>query len=193
MRITVANLKGGTAKTTSSVYLALALGGRTLLVDADPQGSALRWSEHAGASFGVPVVALPVGDLDRRIPELAQSYDHVVIDTPPGSLPIVRSAVMAADRVVIPLSPSHLEFDRLAPTLRLLAEVEAFRPQLEAYVLLVRTKPATLTYRAAAARLQQLGMPILAAIVPAREEIIRAFGTAPSHQAYTAAAGELVA
>ena len=43
MRLAVINLKGGTGKTTSAVYLAAALArrGRTLLVDADPQGSAL--------------------------------------------------------------------------------------------------------------------------------------------------------
>ena len=67
MRLTVCNLKGGTGKTMSSVYLAAGLSrrGRTLAVDADPQGSLLSWSEEAaaaGTEFGFPVVALPVKD-----------------------------------------------------------------------------------------------------------------------------------
>ena len=49
MKITVANVKGGVGKTTTAMFLAagLARHGRTLLVDADPKGSALRWSEQA--------------------------------------------------------------------------------------------------------------------------------------------------
>jgi chromosome partitioning protein len=47
MRLAVVNLKGGTGKTTSATALAMSLSarGRTLLIDADPQGSALAWSE----------------------------------------------------------------------------------------------------------------------------------------------------
>ena len=54
MRAAVVNLKGGTAKSTSAMYLAAALArrGRTLLVDCDPQGSALTWAEDAEADGG---------------------------------------------------------------------------------------------------------------------------------------------
>lgn len=48
MILTVANLKGGTSKTTTAAYLAHALaelGQRVLVVDADPQGSISRWAE----------------------------------------------------------------------------------------------------------------------------------------------------
>ena len=44
--VTIANLKGGSAKTTSAAFLAHAFherGRKVVLVDADPQGSALRW------------------------------------------------------------------------------------------------------------------------------------------------------
>ncbi len=46
MRVTVLNLKGGTGTTTTAVYLAggPARNGRTLLIDADPQRSALSWA-----------------------------------------------------------------------------------------------------------------------------------------------------
>jgi cellulose biosynthesis protein BcsQ len=60
MRLAVINLKGGTGKTVTAVHLAAALAGqgRPLLVDAEPQGSALSWSEQAEA-LTFAVVGIP--------------------------------------------------------------------------------------------------------------------------------------
>ena len=47
MILSALNQKGGSGKTTLAVHLAMALvrqGARVLLIDADPQGSALDWS-----------------------------------------------------------------------------------------------------------------------------------------------------
>src|SRR4051794_19331169 len=143
MRVAVVNLKGGTGKTTTAIYLAagLARQERTLLVDSDPQGSALSWSETA-EHFSFPVIGLPVRDIHRRINQLAPDYAHVVVDTPPGEIPVVRSALLAAEVVVLPIQPSMLDLDRLRPTLELLAEVESINPAL-VYVLLTRVRRGT--------------------------------------------------
>ena len=55
MIITVASLKGGQAKTTSAVHLAALLGAdaQTLLVDGDPNRSALNWHKRKGFPFEV--------------------------------------------------------------------------------------------------------------------------------------------
>lgn len=84
MRLAVVNLKGGTGKTTSATALAWALStrGRTLLVDTDPQGSALAWSEEA--SFPFPTIGLPVRDVHTRLIQVGADYEHIVIDTPSG-------------------------------------------------------------------------------------------------------------
>ena len=50
LSLALANLKPGTGKTTSAVWLAhvfVQAGNRVLLVDADPSGSALEWSDLA--------------------------------------------------------------------------------------------------------------------------------------------------
>ena len=72
MRTAVVNLKGGTAKSTSAMFLAAALSkrGRTLLVDCDPQGSALTWAEDAeddGGELGFNVVSIPTRDVKKRV------------------------------------------------------------------------------------------------------------------------------
>jgi chromosome partitioning protein len=82
--VAVVTLKGGSGKTTSAVFLAhewAALGPGVLLVDADPQATALRWSEQAG--FEVSTLALPVKDLHSRLPGIAgDRYDLGVVELP---------------------------------------------------------------------------------------------------------------
>lgn len=176
MQITIANLKGGAGKTTTAVYLANALSssGRTLLIDADPQGSALSWSETAG-DFPLPVVAAPVKDLQKRVPQLAEGYKHVVIDTPPGELAITRSAMLAATTVLIPIPPSLMDLDRLRPTLELLAEIENLHePQV--VCLLTRVRKGTRSSKAAREVLAELGLNVLDAEVSLREGYANGFG-----------------
>lgn len=194
VQLALAGLKGGTAKTTSSVFLAhvLAQAGPTLLVDTDPQGSALSWSE--AASFPVPTIALPVRDVHRRLPQLAAGYAHTILDTPPGDLPIVRSALLAADVVVIPLPPTAIDLDRLRPTLELLAELENLRiGDVDVRVLLTRVRSRTRTARTAREVLVDLGLPVLDAEIPLRESYAGAFGApVPESPDYAAVAAELL-
>ena len=176
MRLAVLNLKGGTGKTTSAVFLSggLNLDGPTMLIDADPQGSALSWSEAAGG-FEFPVVSLPVRDLHRRVPQLARGYKHLVIDTPPGDEGIVRSALLSADLALIPIPPSLMDLDRLMPTLELLSEVEPLNP-VRVLVLLTRVRRNTRSARAAREALAELGMPVMETEIPLKEAYAAAFG-----------------
>jgi chromosome partitioning protein len=114
LSLALANLKPGTGKTTSAVWLAHVFaqaGNRVLLVDADPAGSALEWSDLAAmdphlaapeAAFPFRIVALPSRELHRRVPEIAQADDVVIIDAPQleDHAGIARSALRYADRCI---------------------------------------------------------------------------------------------
>lgn len=192
VRLAVINLKGGTGKTVTAVHLAAALArqGRTLLVDADPQGSALSWSEEA-AELPCAVVGLPVRDLHRRLQQLLPGFAHVVIDTPPGDRAIVRSAIAAAEVAVVPIPPSIMDLDRLQPTLDLVAEVAVLTP-VPVFVLLTRVRPATRSGRLTREVLSEIGVSLLESQIPLRESLNTSFGTVPTEDPYRPVLDELM-
>lgn len=193
MRVAIVNLKGGTGKTVTAMHLAAALAkqGRTLLVDADPQGSALSWSEEAdGLPFAV--VGLPVRDVHKRLNDLLPGLTHAVIDTPPGDRGIVRGAIAAAGVVVVPIPPSIIDLDRLGPTLDLIAEIDATSPT-HTFVLLTRVRAATRSGKLTREILAEMGVSLLDTQIPLRENLSTSFGTVPSRDnPYQAVLDELM-
>ena len=184
MIFSILNLKGGTAKTTSAMYLAMALqkaspprGGRTLLIDADPQGSALSWSELA-QNLDVSVIGLPVKDLQKRLKQFLPDYSHIIVDNPPGNIAIVRSSLLIADIALLTIPPSLLDIDRLRPTLELLEEVEDFN-KFEVFTLLTRVRRGTKSSKAAREVLNELGLRVLKAEIPLLESYAGSFGLQP--------------
>jgi len=105
------------------------------VINADPQGSALDWSAHR-AKEAVPrlfgVIGLACDTVHREAPELARHADHVVIDGPRRVVALLRSALLAADLVLIPAQPSPFDGWASAEMLKLLDEARIFRPQLVA-------------------------------------------------------------
>ncbi len=131
-------------------------------------------------------------DLHRRLPQLADGYTHLVLDTPPGDPAIVRSALMASEVALLPIPPSLMDLDRLRPTLELLAEVEPLNT-LSVQVLLTRVRRGTKSAKAARDVLAELGLPVLEAEIPLREGYATAFGLTPEDLGeYEAALDELL-
>ncbi len=168
MILALLNQKGGVGKTTLALHIAgawAAQGGRVLVIDADPQGSALDWSQQRDRE-GLPrlfgVLGLPREVLHRELPDMARDVDHLVIDGPPRVTGIARSALLAADVVLIPATPSPLDGWASAEMLRLLDEARVFRPGLVARMLLNRCAARTVIARETAQALEDHDPPMLA-------------------------------
>jgi chromosome partitioning protein len=106
--IGVLNMKGGSGKSTIATNLARGLQehGETCIVDADPQGTALRWDNATPEDADMPAVFAASLPLDKRIPALAKGWDYVVVDGAAKAKNRTRQCVQAADVVLVPVRPS---------------------------------------------------------------------------------------
>ncbi|QRG08914.1 AAA family ATPase [Xanthobacter dioxanivorans] len=174
MIVALLNQKGGVGKTTLALHLAGAWasrGKRVTLVDADPQGSALDWSEQRareGSKRLFGVVGLARDTLHREAPELARDADHVVIDGPPRVAGLMRSALLAADLVLIPVQPSPFDGWASAEMLALLKEARIYRPELAARFVLNRCGARTVLARETAETLADHDPPVLMSTIGQR-------------------------
>ena len=184
MRLGLVSSKGGTGKTTSAVSLAMVLHrlGRTLAVDCDPQGSLMSWSEEAaeqGRPLPFTVVSMPTRDVHVRLGDLGAGDEHVVVDTPPGDLGIIRSAILASSVVLVPVSPTGLDLNRIRPTFEILAEIGVSHP-VDVGVLLTKVRRGTRSARSAREILAGNGYPALNTEIPLAEHFAAAFGSVPA-------------
>jgi chromosome partitioning protein len=192
--IAIGNVKGGTSKTTTAVFLAHALrekGRRVVLVDADPQASAVEWSALAPNGFPFPVMPRPTRTLYAELDDfLPPGIDTVVIDTPPvderGG--IVLAAARAASVVVAPVAPSPIEYTRLHRMAALVTEASEYRSDrpVPLAVLLSRTVAGTVSYRVWREQAEDDGYWCLKSEVRFLQQFAQAYGQSLVNVGYTA-------
>ena len=165
--IALLNQKGGAGKTTLATHLAgefVMQGQRVTLLDADPQGSALDWAQRRAQSghgrlYGV--FGLARDSLHQEAPAIALQADFVVIDGPPRVAALARSALLAADLVLIPVQPSAYDVWASHEMVQLITEARVFRPQLRAAFVINRRVVGTVIGREARAALADQPFPAL--------------------------------
>lgn len=164
MIISIQNQKGGVGKTTLAVHLSYAFalkGGRVLLIDADPQGSALDWAAAREEKPLFNVVGLSRPTIHRDIEELGKGYDHILIDGPPRVTELARSAIIASDVVIIPVQPSPYDVWAAQEVVTLIKEATIYKENLKSAFVINRKITNTAIGRDVAEALSGYEVPVL--------------------------------
>ena len=162
--ISVLNQKGGVGKTTLAVHVATAFsqqGAKVLLLDADPQGSALDWAAVRPDATTFPVVGLPRPTLHRDIQSLLPDYDLIVIDGPPRVNELARSAIMASDLVLIPVQPSPYDIWAAKEIVDIIKDASVFKENLKSAFVINRKIVNTAIGRDVSEALSGYELPVL--------------------------------
>ena len=150
MLVSIASFKGGVGKTTTAVHLSeyFQKKGKTVLVDGDPNRSAMSWSERGHFSF----LVIDESELESR----AGEFSNIIIDTPARpSAEELKTLSEESDLLLIPTKPDALSLDAL---LKIVASLQSFDAQ-NYKVLLTLVPPRSNAARDAKAMFDEIGVP----------------------------------
>lgn len=178
MILSLVSQKGGASKSTLAVSIAwelLARGGKVLVVDTDPQQTVLEVGATAAANNrAAPTVVAMGKDLYRpdQLPRLAESFDHVIIDTPGRSGELQNAALMVSDMALVPVGQAAADIWALTSTLEVVSKAQSLRAMhgnpLKAALVIARRLPRTALGKALRETLAASGLPVLEAETTAR-------------------------
>lgn len=162
--------KGGVGKTTLAVNLAAAAveaGRAAVVLDADPQGSALRWAAGGGLE-GVAVRPARTGNLRAFLGDVGAAVRTVgagglvVLDVPPGDARTAAWALQAVDLAILPLGASPLDVWAVEDAITAVGAAREHGDGVHplAGLLPSRLIPGTVLARELAAALAAHGVPI---------------------------------
>jgi cellulose biosynthesis protein BcsQ len=128
--------------------------------------------------------------LAKRVQDIQGDWKHIVIDTGraagTGEDPILRSALMVADVLLIPTGAAVLDVRQIGAVLDMVTDLEPVH-HVEARVLLTRVRAGTTSLREAREGLTTAGWPLMQMQVGLRESYAAAYGsviTNPQEFAY---------
>lgn len=170
--------KGGVGKTTLSIHLADALvrrGARVLLIDADPQQTAMKWSTIRAGENPFSVIAMAKPTLHKELRPIAADYTDIVIDGPPRIHELTKSIILSTDQVVIPVQPSPADVWATSETVDLINEGRVFKETLKSVIVVNRKIVNTVLARDVREALRTLNTPVLEADISQRVAFAEAF------------------
>jgi chromosome partitioning protein len=180
MIISVQNQKGGVGKTTLAIHISHALcllGYRVLLIDADPQGSARDWAASRQGEPLFSVMGIDRPSIHKEIPLISPNYDHILIDGPPRVTDLARSAIVAADLVLVPVQPSPYDVWAAKEVIDLIKEASIFRESLKSVFVVNRKIANTAIGRDVNEALASYQIPVLKSQITQRVSFAESAGT----------------
>lgn len=180
--VLIAAQKGGAGKSTLAAHFgALAeRDGRTLLIDADPQGSLAFWYERRAA--GLPLLAkVGAADVAGTLDDArAEGIAWTIIDSPPHNAPLIGSLMSRATVTIVPVRPGPFDLAAVGATLDMARTLKApLACVLNACPPITRENETAIVSEARAV-LASMGAPVLPGQVSQRASLSHALITGQS-------------
>jgi chromosome partitioning protein len=166
MIVSVLNIKGGVGKTTVATNLAVGLSkgkNRICIVDADPQGSSLRWSgKRPDDETKVDVVGMADADaLRKNIDSIRLNYDIVIIDGAPAVNRMATVCAAISNIILLPLGPSPFDVWATEDMIDRIQQVRDINPLIKAFYLINKHSKRTLISQETEQALGEMETPVL--------------------------------
>jgi chromosome partitioning protein len=135
MIIFVGGKKGGSGKSTITMNIAAELAGQgkdIIIVDADRQASITEWIQERSTNQALPAIH-SVQKFDQVHPtlmDLDKRYQYVLVDAAGRDAPELRSAMIAAHTLLIPVRPSQLDLNTIPDMQRIISQSKIINPTL---------------------------------------------------------------
>ena len=164
MIVTVGNQKGGVGKSTIACNLAVEAtldDKKVMLIDADTQHSSMDFrairSENDLPQFCA--VSITTNTIHKDVHSYS-NFDLLIIDAGGRDTVTFRSAILAADLMLIPVLPSQYDIWASEDTFKALDEARAFK-DIEAKILMNQVIPNTTVANEALEALNEFNIPLI--------------------------------
>lgn len=171
--ISILNGKGGVGKTTSTINIATAIkrkGFSVAVVDTDPQGSISNWFIEEKCAFDLTEAASEKEVYQVR--KALKGYDYVIIDGAAAISAISSAAVMVSDLVIIPVTPSPLDFAACGAILAVIEARQDLQP-VEARFLITKKVPHSKMLSVLKESILDTGVPAFRTAISQRQAYVR--------------------
>lgn len=140
MIILIGGEKGGTGKSTICTNLAAWLANEkrdVMLLDADPQTTSSKWVERRN-ELPLPAVHCTekTGDIFKTARDLGERYDVVLIDAGGRDSRELRTGMVAADIMFVPIRASQADLETLPHVNDVVGLARGMNPDLKAFAIL---------------------------------------------------------
>lgn len=181
MKIGVVNTKGGVGKSTIAVHLAamFAIQATTLLIDGDPQGSAVSWAawrRDAGRTPNPTTTVLTGKAVYEEGRHLTPNFLHSVVDAGGRDSASLRGALLLADLAIVPVGASNLDAAAMTDLLEIVELAKDYNRNLRVKVLMMRIDPRTRDTGEMLEYLRENALDVLEARICERVAYRRAIG-----------------
>jgi chromosome partitioning protein len=136
MIILIGGKKGGSGKSTITMNLASELARQkkdVMIVDTDRQSSTAEWAtERIRNQSTLPEIfcVQKYNEIHTTLLDLNKRYEYVLVDTAGRDAPELRSAMIVANKLLIPIRPSQLDLNTIPDMQKIINESKLVNPNL---------------------------------------------------------------